>query len=95
MDGASLSKSDDSGFCCCSNGSRLDDAVCAGMDLDDSAQWPLHWGSVIVSEEDDGPFSNVVTPLAPFVAYVQLIEILSMPAAPEVLLELLNMLPAG
>ena len=65
------------------------------MDLDDSAQWPLHWGNVVFSENDDDAFSYIVTALAPFVSDVQLVQVLSLPAAPEMLFDLLNVLPAG
>lgn len=65
------------------------------MDLDYTAQGPVHRWNVIFSENDDGAFSYVVIALVPFVSDVQFVQILPMPAAPEMLLEFLNMLPAG
>ena len=72
-----------------------DDVIGTWMDLDNSAQRPLHWGHVVLSEDDDCAFLNAVSTLAPFVAGDQLVQILLMPTVPKMLFELLDMLPSG
>ena len=65
------------------------------MDLDHAAQRPLHGWYVILPEDYYGAYSDVVTALAPFISDVQLVQVFSMPTAPEMLFDPLNMLPAG
>ena len=80
---------------CRLNCSCPDDAIGTWMDLDNSIQRPLHWGHVVLSEDDDCAFLNVVSTHAPFVAGDQLVQILLMPTVPKMYLQLLDMLPPG
>ena len=63
------------------------------MDLDYAAQMPLHGWYVILPEDYYGAFSNVMFALIPFVAAGQLVEVLSITSAPEVLFDLVDTLP--
>ena len=68
-------------------------SVDSWMDLDHAAQRPLHGWYVILPEDYYGAFSDVVFALIPFVAAGQLVEVLSIPSAPEILFDLVNALP--
>lgn len=61
------------------------DPRCAWMDLDNSVQRPLHWGHIILPDDEDRAFFDAVVSLAQFIATGQLIQVFPMLAILEML----------
>jgi hypothetical protein len=65
------------------------------VNLNYASQGPLHGWNIVLPEDNDGAFSNAVISLVPSFTAGQLIEILSIPSAPKILLNLMDALPTG